>query len=135
MAKFSTNNIAHAIYAATKDKEGKDLDVVIKNTAQMLKNKHLLSRSPDILKKLEEIIDKENGIVKAEVHSKEKLSKKMTEEVGELIRKRYKAKEIMIYHTEDKKLLGGIRIQVGEEIIDLTLKNKLKQLQDYLIAH
>ena len=32
----------------------------------------------------------------------------------------------------DEKLLGGFKIEVNDEIIDLTIKNKLEKLQEYL---
>jgi F0F1-type ATP synthase delta subunit len=35
----------------------------------------------------------------------------------------------------DEKLLGGIKIKVGDEIIDGTLKNKIKKLENHLIIN
>ena len=32
----------------------------------------------------------------------------------------------------DEKLLGGIRIEINDEIIDLTVKDEIKKLQEYL---
>ena len=52
----------------------------------------------------------------------------------EFIKKKYQAKEVILELKEDDKLLGGIKIEIGDEIIDMTLKNKIKKLQNYLLS-
>ncbi|ETB63721.1 TPA: hypothetical protein DIC38_03005 [Candidatus Nomurabacteria bacterium] len=135
MAKISINNISNAIYESIKDKNGNDLDLAIKNIVEFLKNKNLLSKKEDILKKLEEIKDKEEGIIKMKVYTRDKLGDKEEKELEKYIKEKYRAKDIQIEKLEEKNILGGIRIEIGDEIIDLTLKNKLHQLQNYLITN
>ena len=48
------------------------------------------------------------------------------------MKKRYSAKEVALNPVLDKTLLGGMRVEVSDEVIDLTLKNKVEQLQKYL---
>ena len=94
----------------------------------------MLSKSKEIISQLEKIIDKNEEVVRAMISSKEKISKKIVEEVEDFIKKRYKAKNTILEFTIDPKLLGGIKIEVGDEIIDTTLKNKIKKLENYLIT-
>jgi F0F1-type ATP synthase delta subunit len=75
MATLSTRTIAHAIYESTKDKSGSDLHDVLKNSVEILSKKKMLSKSDDILEKLEEIIDHKEGVTRAKVTSKNKLHK------------------------------------------------------------
>ena len=60
--------------------------------------------------------------------------KKIELEIEDFIKKRYKAKNTVLEFEVNEKLLGGIKIQVGDEIIDTTLKNKIKKLENYLIT-
>ena len=49
------------------------------------------------------------------------------------LKERYKVKDVNITEIFDGKLLGGMRILVNDEIIDLSLQNKIKKLQEHLI--
>jgi F-type H+-transporting ATPase subunit delta len=135
MAKVSTKNIALAIKDMTKGKSGSELDRVLVDIVNFLVNKRLMSKSGEILKKLEEMLDKDDGVVRAKITYKEKPEKKLTNQLEELLKKRYKAKDMIIEEKEDRGILGGVKVEVGDEIIDLTFKNKIKQLQNYLITN
>ena len=135
MATISINNIARAIYESSHGKDGVELDVVTKKAVDLISKKHLMSRSKEILTELEKIVDKKEEVVRAKISSKIKLNKKITDEIEEFIKKRYQAKNTVLEFMVDEKLLGGIKIEVGDEIIDTTLKNKIKKLQNYLITN
>lgn len=134
MTTISINNLARAIYESSLHKDGKELDVVTKNAVVLISKKHLLSKSKEILAQLEKIIDKNEEIVRAKISSKEKISKKIVDEIEDFIKKRYKAKNTLLEFVIDPKLLGGIKIEIGDEIIDTTLKNRIKKLENYLIT-
>jgi F-type H+-transporting ATPase subunit delta len=105
---------------------------VLKNSVEILSKKKMLSKSDDILEKLEEIIDHKEGVTRAKVTSKNKLHKDEIKEIEEILKKKYKAKDIYLDIQEDKKLIGGVKIEVGDEIIDFSLRNGIDQLQIYL---
>ncbi|MDO8482330.1 MAG: ATP synthase F1 subunit delta [bacterium] len=134
MSKLSTKNIAQAIHASTKNKSGKELEQSIVNVVEFLAKKNLLSKSPQILKQLEEAYNIEGRIVQAKVSSKSELSKHTTDELRHALQHRYKAEDIILDLHEDKTLLGGIKIEANDEVIDLSLKNKLNQLQNHLLT-
>lgn len=133
MATISINNMARAIYDSSQDKGGVELDAVTKNAVDLISKKHLMSRSKEILSSLEKIVDKKNEVVRAKISSRIKIDKKIVDEIEDFIKKRYKAKNTVLEFMVDETLLGGIKIEVGDEIIDTTLKNKVKKLQNYLI--
>ena len=135
MSKISTKNIALAIHESTKGKADGALHKSVADVVEYLAKKRLLSKAPDILKQLEQIIDKEEGIVQTKITYKKTPPKRITEEIEEKLKKRYKAKEIVTTIEEDTNVLGGVKIEVGDEIIDLTLRNKIGQLENYLITH
>ncbi len=135
MAKISTKQIAEAIYATTKNKSGVELERALANAVQFLAKKNLLSKAPEILSRMEHISDTDHGITRARVSSKSPLTKKVTEKIESMLKKRYKAKEAVLDFKEDNTLIGGMRIETEEEVIDLSLKDKLNQLQNYLLTH
>ncbi|MFA6355379.1 MAG: F0F1 ATP synthase subunit delta [Candidatus Paceibacterota bacterium] len=135
MVSISIKNLTQAIYDSSFDKEGKVLEDILLKTATYLKNKNLLGKKEEILKSLEEIINKEQGIIKAKVSTEIKLKTEVKKEIEEFIKKKYKIKEVILEEQIDEKLLGGIKIEIGDEIIDATISNKIKQLQTYLITN
>ena len=135
MAVVSTKSVAYAIYEASEGKTGKDLDVILSNATKILSDKHLISKKEEVLNYLQNIIDEKEGIVRAHIESATILSKTTLADIEKELKARYKEKEIYLDVTENTKYLGGIRIQVGDEVIDLTLRNKIHQLQNYLITH
>ncbi|MBP6883844.1 MAG: F0F1 ATP synthase subunit delta [Candidatus Pacebacteria bacterium] len=132
MSKIANNDIARAIYLSTAGKTGADLSSAIKNATHFLANRRLMSKSNEILHLVQKIINKEKGIVVAVVSSAEKLSHKTKDELMSFFKKRYKAEEVILEEKLDSSLLGGMRIEINDEVLDLTIKNKIGQLQEYL---
>lgn len=135
MASISIKNLASAIYESSFDKKGVDLDSILAKCVIFMRDKNLIGKKEEILKELEKIINKEEGIVKAKVSTNDKLKDTTEKEIIDLIKKKYKAETVEIDKYENSKLLGGIKIEIGDDIIDTTLSNKIHQLQDYLIKN
>ena len=133
MSIISNNDIANVIYLVSKDKRETELRYIDTKIVKFLARKRFLSKSTDILERLEKIINHENGRVAVKVLSVVKLKEELREELIFFLKERYKAKEIFLTEVLDEKLLGGMRIEVNDEIIDLTVKNKIKKLQEHLI--
>lgn len=135
MANISIKNLACAIYESSYDKEGPVLDEVLAKSVTFMNGKNLIGKKEEILKELEKIIDTREGIVKVKVSTSSKLKNEVKTEIEDFIKKKYKAKTVIIETREDEKLLGGIKIEIGDDIIDTTLSNRIHQLQDYLIKN
>ena len=82
---------------------------------------------------IEKIIDKKNGILKIKVKSAKKIPDDKRKELESQMIEKYKAKGIESIYLEDKHLLGGMRIEIGEEVMDMTYRNKLNQLSKFLL--
>ena len=135
MAKISTKNIALTIHQLTRNKEGKELEEILIKITAYLAQKRFLGQAPEILRQLNAIINKAKGIVEAEITYKNKLQPETEAKIIEFLKKRYQAKTIAVTASEDRKILGGLKIEAQDEVMDLTLRNKLNQLQDYLIKN
>jgi len=135
MATISINNLARAIYESSLGKDEAKLNVISENAVHLISKKHLISKSKEILNQLEKIIDKNDGVVRAKISSRIKIDKKITDDIEEFLKKKYKAENIITEFEINQRLLGGIKIEVGDEIIDTTLKNKIKKLENYLLTN
>ena len=132
MATLSNNDIARAIYLVSKEKTHAELHEVNSKIIKFLARRRLLSKSKDILERLDKIINVENEKIVVKVLSAKKLKEESKKELVFFLKKRYAVKEVTLAEIIDEKLLGGIRLEVNDEIIDLTVKNKIKKLQEHL---
>ena len=64
----------------------------------------------------------------AQVTSAFELTASQETEIVEQLKARTGAKEIKMVTAVDKSLLGGLQIQIGSNVIDVSLKGQLRQL-------
>lgn len=133
MIKISPKNIAEAIYGAAKGKSGGDLERVLKRSAQTLRNKRMLGKSEEIVEALQNIIEKKAGIVRMKVAAAKILEDGEKKKLENEIKEKYKARIVMSEFSEKAELLGGMRVEVGDEVLDTTYKSKLRKLEKFLI--
>ncbi|MDR3519427.1 MAG: F0F1 ATP synthase subunit delta [Candidatus Pacebacteria bacterium] len=134
MATLSNNNIALAIYLSSKDKSEQEQALFFKKIAQFLSRKRLLLQAPDILSRLDKIINEADGRIVVKLSSKEHLGEDTKKEIANILKERYAAQKIVFMESLNEKLLGGFKIEVRDEVIDLTVKNKIRKLQEYLTS-
>lgn len=134
MSDISTKKIAQAVYEASKDREGKDLEAILSSTTDFLMERNMMGKAPEVLSHLQKIIDKKEGVIRAHIETPYPLSKKTLESISDELKKRYKVNKIHLEVVENKKHLGGIKIQVADEVINLTLATRLHKLQNYLTS-
>ena len=113
-----------------KDKNGsRD---AFREVVKFLQKKRLLGRSKAILESLRRVVNEEEGELEAEVQSVRSLPDKNKKEISEFLKRKYGAKQLILKESLDAGLLGGFRIEVKDEVIDLTSRNKLRKLQAHL---
>lgn len=135
MTTISNNDIARAIYIASQDKNNTEQSLFFNKVVKFLFRKRLLSKSPEILENLRKIINQEENRIVVKVSSVEVLDNKTKTNLEQILKKRYGAREIILKEVLDKKLLGGLKVEVNNEVIDLSIKNKIGKLQEYLIRN
>lgn len=133
MATISNNDIAYAIYLISKGKTHSQLVELCKKVVKFLFKRRLLSKADGILMQLEKIINREEGRVAAKITSAKILDHQTKARLEQILKKRYSAKEVMLIESLDEKLLGGLKIEVNNEVIDLSIRNKIEKLQEHLI--
>lgn len=131
MVKLSNNDIAEAIYQASKEGSG-STQPFLKNVVDFLHKKRLLSKASEIMLALEKIINKEKNKLVVRVSSVLKLENKLKDELEQFLKKKYGSKEVELVEMIDSRLVGGFKIEVGDEVIDFSIKNKIGKLQAHL---
>ena len=133
MMKISPKNFAEAVYEVTLDKSGQELAVVLKRSTQILKQLRMLSKSGEILNALQNIFDKKTGTVRMKVSTAKKMEREERSKLENEIKKKYMAQIVEGEFFEKEELLGGIKVEVGDQILDNTYRNRLRELEKFLI--
>ncbi len=133
MSTISNKDIAEAIFQASKDKSHSELVAFYPKVVNFLSRRHLLTKAPEILAFLQNVINKKEKRVMAKVSSASKIDHKTHLHLQHFLKNRYKAEEVVLAESLDTSLIGGFKIEVDDEVIDLSTKNKIGQLQEYLI--
>ena len=142
--KITVNQYAKTLYAAVEDKSRKEIDDVILNLTKILQKNNQVNLFSEISKKFNEIWDREEGIVEAEIITSRKLESHQIHQIKKFIKEKYlpatlrvarqagQAKEVVLHSIIDEKIKGGIIIRVGDEILDASVKQKLDLLKNVL---
>jgi F-type H+-transporting ATPase subunit delta len=130
--KITAQQYARSLYEATKGKSQNEINGVVANFVKVLNKNNQLKSGKNIIKKFGEIHNQENGIVEAEVTSREELSDDVRNNVSKYVSNRYRAKEVVLIEKSDPKIKGGIVIRVGDEVMDGSVDSKLKELKKKL---
>jgi F0F1-type ATP synthase delta subunit len=70
------------------------------------------------------------GIVEVTAVSAHELSDKVRQDVERLVREQFKsAKEVIINQRIDEALIGGVRLELIDRQLDLTIRNKLNRFK------
>ena len=131
--KITATQYANTLYDLTADKSKQEVNNVIANFAKILRKNNQLKRSDKIIAKFNDIYNKENGIIEAEVISAHKLESAQIKKLESYIKEKYSAKEVVIQNKIDEDIKGGIVVKVGDEILDASIAGKLAGLKNVLM--
>ena len=131
MATISTKDIARSIYEGAR--EHKSSASYFQSVVKFLAKRKLMSKAPDILKQLKKIVNESEGIIEAKVSTAKRLGATERYQLIQELKQRYKAKDVTLSEIKNEKLLGGLKVEVKDEVIDLTTKGKILKLQTYLM--
>lgn len=125
MKSISTKNLAEVLL--------QDENLSMKDFVAFLAKKKMLGDADEIIQKYKVLYNHKHNIVEATVTLIERLPEKKRLDLREALKKKYKAREVHMLEKVDARLIGGIKIQVGDEVYDSSLKNALRQLETQLL--
>ncbi len=130
--KISVNQYAKSLFELTDGKSEREIDSAISNFIKFLQKNRQLKLAGKIIEKFRKIYNKKNGIVEAEIISREKLSSELIAKLNNFIKNKYLAKEVILNNIVDEKIKGGIIIKVGDEVVDGSVGGQLGRLRECL---
>ena len=105
-------SVIEFILFLSKDKSIKQLSKIVKNVEMNYKTRQ--------------------GIIDVDIMSSFNLDPKLLNEINTFIKNKH-SKKTIINEVIDKKLIAGLKLRIGNTILDGTVSNKLKKLKNNLI--
>lgn len=130
--KATAAQYAKTLYELTKDKNHKEIDEVVSGFLEMLRKNGEMRKIGEIEGKFGEVYNSENGIIEADVTTREKISESLETKIKHFLKEKHKAEKVEINVKVDEGVKGGIIIRVGDEIVDGSLDRKLVELKKEL---
>ena len=128
--KLSTNNLLKLIEGLLKSKP----DQSLANFLKLLANNHRLGVLPEITKQFIAMKNQSEGAAEAIITSAFPLEGVVLSELLASLKKRFGGKDLRPTIVVDPELIGGVRVQVGDEVLDSSIKTRLVQMQISLSA-
>ncbi len=104
---------------------------VIKRFFQVLLEKERIGFLREISSYYTKLCDELQGIVRAKVTTAFTLKNKSVEKLEEAL-KRFTGKKVILEMMEDPNLIGGVVVQIGDLVIDGSIKAQLEGLKESL---
>lgn len=133
MAKSSDIKIlAGALLALTEEATDDEALRATQEFARYLKDKGMLAYEEAILAEYRKLYNDKHGIIEATVTLSQRLPERTRLHLREALKKKYGAREVHILEKVDQRLIGGMRIKVGDEVFDDSVKKTLANLEEKL---
>ncbi len=104
------------------------------NALRLLVDRRRIGVLPAITRRLRELVDREQGILHAEIVTATRLSpgfyERLTRELEKLTGKR-----IALRPTEDTSLIAGVVVRIGDTVVDGSLKSVLDSIKQRLLPN
>ena len=97
----------------------------------VVNQKQRLSSLPGIVQAFGELMTDHRGLVEVDIFVAERLDEEQAKEVGEGIGK-VLGREVVLHQYVDPELIGGLKIRVGDKLVDGSVANQLKLLRQRL---
>ena len=131
--KNPTNKKEDQISALNKISEHCSFNILLKNFLCFLVEKRRLFFLKNILKNFVDICSQKRGEVKARLVAAKELNNEEINRIKDELSKNFSNK-VKLDYKYDPSLIGGLIIQIGSAMIDTSIKNKLKQLENKMIG-
>lgn len=124
----SIKQYAQALYQAAADKKKVEVIALVDSTLQILKEKNLLNRTSELMAEVEKLDNQAHGRIEAKVRSAERLDEKVLRRLEKIVLDRTGAKEIKWEKEIDETVLGGVVVEYGDTVLDMSLAHRLNSL-------
>ena len=132
--KITAKQYALALAGSLVGQEMAAAKKLLDNFVRLLAQNRDLGLAENIIFELGKIWDAGEGKLEAEITSTHQPNEETLELVQAYLKRMTAAKKISLIKKMDKGLLGGVVIKYGDKVIDLSLKRRLADLREQLVA-
>ncbi len=132
--KISISQYSQALLDLTDGKSQQEILTVTQKFAEQLKGDGQLKNADKIMEKFADLYNSKNGIVVTQVCVRRDVSQDILKEIEEFVQRKYGAKKVELKIVMDENIKGGIIIRVGDEVMDASIEKKLNKLKQVLIS-
>lgn len=104
------------------------------NTLMLLSDRHREDYIPEVADQFLKLIDEEKGVAEADVYTVRPLTDAEKDALSSAYAPKVGKKSLRINNIVDKDLLGGVKIRIGNCILDGSLRGKLDRLERELLG-
>ena len=124
--KYNRLELAQIIYSQTLNSTS--TKQLAQEIAAFLLNNNLTDQLDSIIRDVK-LIRQQNGILDVKVISRFPINQLMLSNINNLLKQYYNnVKEILIEQIIDINLIGGVRLEMADSSLDLSMSNQLKSL-------
>ena len=127
--RVSNQQIAEVFLSAFKS----PLNPEVRNFINMLIENGRLTLLPEIAAQFHELKNAQEGAADAQISSAFELSDAQVKEIIAALEKKF-GRKLNPSVTVNKSLIGGVRVVVGDEVLDTSVSAKLQKMHDALTA-
>ncbi|MFN3397219.1 MAG: F0F1 ATP synthase subunit delta [Sulfurimicrobium sp.] len=120
---FTRANVEQVFLAVT----GKELNEEGKNLIRLLLENGRLALLPVITEQFEKLKAEQSGMMEADIVSAYPLSIEQEKEISGLLEKRF-ARKVTTRVSVDPELIGGVKINAGDVVIDASVRGQLDNM-------
>ena len=106
---------------------GDQANAEAKNFIAALQDYQRLTLLPEIARQFELLKSREESVVEATVESAFPLNDQQAQELAGTLKAKF-GKDVRLSTSVDPDLIGGVRIKVGDEVIDASVRGKLQAM-------
>lgn len=128
--KVTADDLSRLLSGMVKTK----LDPKVASLLNLVNQNHRLAAVPEIAHQFEAMKNKSEGAAEVMITSAFPLEGSALTDLLSSLKKRFGGKELRPTVQVDPALIGGVRVQVGDEVMDSSVKAQLAQMQASLGA-
>jgi F-type H+-transporting ATPase subunit delta len=113
--------------------KGVTLDAHLTNLIALLVENDRLLLMPEIAEQFQTLKDQGEGVAQAEIASAFPLSDEQVSDLVKILETKFKLK-LKPHVTVNNALIGGVRVVVGDYVLDTSVQAQLNRLRDALVA-
>lgn len=124
MKRLTARQWARVLVELTKDTKESGAAHMVKNFVQLVRARRATAALPRVMRMYGELMDAEHGVVRIKTTAARELPAAVEAELKNL------GTEVIIDHTIDPHVIGGVKLTMDNMIIDGTVATRLKKLYE-----